>query len=273
MIILAGTPIGNLGDASPRLKEILAEAAIIAAEDTRNARKLLNLLGIETAAQVIALHDHNEGQKAAQLVEAAKTQAVVVVSDAGMPTISDPGLKVVRAAIDAGVDVSCVPGPSAVVTALALSGLPTDRFSFEGFVPRKAGERQKTLENLKSETRTMVFFESPNRLSETLDAMAETFGNTREAAVCRELTKLYEEAKRGTLADLAEWAKAGVKGEIVLVVAGGSAPVIDLDAAADLVRDKQSNGMRHKAAVKEVAAASGLSARDLYQATLPAREG
>lgn len=212
MIVLAATPIGNLADASPRLKQVLAEADVIAAEDTRRAKHLMQLLEIRSNAQFVPLHDHNEHSKSEELVRLARQATVVVVSDAGMPTVSDPGFRVVTQAHSAGVQVSVLPGPSAVVSALAVSGLPTDRFSFEGFVPRKAGERAQLLRELETEKRTMVFFESPQRLAGTLGDFARFFGADREAAVCRELTKMHEEVRRDGLQKLAEWAAEGVRG-------------------------------------------------------------
>ena len=189
MIVLAATPIGNLGDASPRLVEALRTAPVVAAEDTRTTMRLLAALGIDERPRLIALHDHNERERSGDLVELAREADVLVLSDAGMPTVSDPGYHLVEAAIAAGVGVTVIPGPSAVVTALAVSGLPTDRFSFEGFLPRRPGERRSTFASLVGERRTMVFFESPQRLAESLAAAAETFGAERRAAVCRELTK------------------------------------------------------------------------------------
>ncbi|MFC6234591.1 16S rRNA (cytidine(1402)-2'-O)-methyltransferase, partial [Leucobacter soli] len=176
MLILAATPIGNLGDASPRLREALAGAAVIAAEDTRHTRQLLSLLEVETRAELVALHDHNERDRAASLVDRAERDDVLLVSDAGTPTVSDPGFRVVQLAAERGVGVSAIPGPSAVTTALAVAGLPTDRFAFEGFLPRKAGERSRTLAALAAESRTLVFFEAPSRLAEALTALAEAFG-------------------------------------------------------------------------------------------------
>jgi 16S rRNA (cytidine1402-2'-O)-methyltransferase len=206
VIILAATPIGNLGDASKRLIEVLENAQLIAAEDTRTTQRLLQGLGIANRPRLIALHDHNEKAKAAELAELAETEDIVVLSDAGMPTVSDPGYGLVAAAAERGVTVTAIPGPSAVVTALAVSGLPTDRFTFEGFLPRKPGERRSALTALAAEPRTMVFFESPSRLAAALGDMALAFGASRRAAVCRELTKFYEEVRRGGVAELSEWA-------------------------------------------------------------------
>ncbi|UAJ78424.1 16S rRNA (cytidine(1402)-2'-O)-methyltransferase [Leifsonia sp. ZF2019] len=268
MIILAATPIGNLGDASARLVEVLGEAPVVAAEDTRVAQRLLAGLGIANRPRLIALHDHNERDRAAELVDLAREQDVVVLSDAGMPTVSDPGFHLVEAAAAAGVTVTALPGPSAVLTALAVSGLPTDRFTFEGFLPRKPGERSSALRALAAEPRTMVFFESPNRLAASLAAMAEELGAERRVVVCRELTKLFEEVRRGTAAELADWAADGVRGEIAIVVAGAPARVVDPESALEQVLALVASGTRLKEAAAEVAEATGLGRRDLYQAAL-----
>lgn len=269
--MLAATPIGNLGDASTRLRETFEAATVIAAEDTRHTIQLLRLLGIENRPELVALHDHNEHDRAATLVERARDEDVVLVSDAGMPTVSDPGFRVVQLAAEQGVEVTCIPGPSAVVTALAVSGLPTDRFAFEGFVPRKAGERARAFTALAGEQRTLVFFESPSRLAATLADFATHFGPDRPAAVCRELTKLHEEVKRGGLAELAEWASEGVRGEIVIVIAAGEAPEASPEDALADVQRRVAAGTRLKDATREVAEATGLSARDLYAAALAAK--
>lgn len=271
MIILAGTPIGNLKDASARLVEALGSATVIAAEDTRVAQRLLAGLGIANRPRLLALHEHNERGKAAELVELARDSDLLVLSDAGMPTVSDPGFHLVQAAAEAGVTVTAIPGPSAVLTALAVSGLPTDRFTFEGFLPRKSGDRLGALRALATEHRTMLFFESPNRLAASLADMATALGADRRVVVCRELTKLFEEVKRGTASELAEWAAPGVRGEICIVVAG--APARDADPADALaqVLALVAGGMRLKDAAAEVAEATGLGKRDLYQAALAAR--
>ncbi|UXW84915.1 16S rRNA (cytidine(1402)-2'-O)-methyltransferase [Microbacterium azadirachtae] len=271
MIILAATPIGNLGDASRRLVEVLENATVIAAEDTRTTQRLLQALGIANRPRLIALHDHNEKAKAGELAELAESQDLVVLSDAGMPTVSDPGYGLVAAAAERGVTVTAIPGPSAVVTALAVSGLPTDRFTFEGFLPRKPGERRSALTALATEPRTMVFFESPSRLAATLGDMAAVFGDDRRAAVCRELTKLYEEVRRGGAAELAAWAEHGVKGEIVVVVEGAAPREVSAEDALAQVQALVASGVRLKEACAEVAAATGLGSRDLYQAALAAR--
>jgi len=271
VIILAATPIGNLGDASRRLIEVLEAATLVAAEDTRTAQRLFAALGIANRPRLVALHDHNEKQVSTELVERARDEDLVVLTDAGMPTVSDPGYGLVAAAAEAGVTVTAIPGPSAVLTALAVSGLPTDRFTFEGFVARKPGERGRALAALASEPRTMVFFEAPSRAAQTLADMAGAFGADRRAAVCRELTKLHEEVARGTLAELADWAAAGVRGELVIVVAGAVANEVSAADALAQVRSLVDGGTRLKDAAREVAEATGLSSRDLYQAALAAR--
>lgn len=268
MIILAATPIGNLGDASARLVEVLGSATVVAAEDTRVAQKLLAGLGVANRPRLIPLHDHNERDRAGELVELARDDDVVVLSDAGMPTVSDPGFHLVEAAAAAGVGVTALPGPSAVLTALAVSGLPTDRFTFEGFLPRKPGERSTALRGLAAEPRTMVFFESPNRLAASLHSLAEAFGAERRAVVCRELTKMFEEVRRGGLAELAEWADQGVRGEIAIVVAGAPRREADPEAALEQVLALVASGTRLKDAAAEVSEATGLGRRDLYQAAL-----
>ncbi|MEJ3403690.1 16S rRNA (cytidine(1402)-2'-O)-methyltransferase [Rathayibacter sp. YIM 133350] len=271
MIILAATPIGNLGDASARLIEALRSAQVIAAEDTRVTQRLMAALGVENRPRLIALHDHNERVRAADLVELARDADVLVLSDAGMPTVSDPGFHLVDAAAAAGVTVTAIPGPSAVLTALAVSGLPTDRFSFEGFAPRKQGERLAALRALADERRTMVFFESPNRLAATLADMGSAFGSDRRIAVCRELTKLYEEVRRGTAAELVEWAEAGVKGEICIVVGGAPKRSADLGEGIAEVLARVAQGARMKEAAASVAEERGLGKRDLYEGALAAR--
>jgi len=271
VIILAATPIGNLGDASRRLIEVLENAEVVAAEDTRTTANLLRGLGIENRPRLIALHDHNEKHKAAELVALAEEHDLVVVSDAGMPAVSDPGYGLVAAAVEAGVTVTAIPGPSAVLMALAISGMPTDRFAFEGFLPRKPSERRSTLRAVAAEPRTMVFFESPARLASSLADMGEAFGDDRRIAVCRELTKLYEEVRRGTASELIAWAEGGVKGEIVVVVSGAQRVETSAEDAGAQVQRLVDDGMRLKEACAEVAAATGLSSRDLYQQALAAR--
>ena len=270
MIILAATPIGNLGDASRRLVEVLSEARTIAAEDTRTTQKLLRALAIENRPRLVPLHDHNEKRVASELVELAREEDLVVLSDAGMPTVSDPGYGLVAAAAAAGVEVTAIPGPSAVVTALAISGLPTDRFAFEGFVPRKAGDRARAFAAVREDPRTLVFFEAPTRTEQTLRDMATAFGADRRAAVARELTKLHEQVVRGTLDELASWAAGGVRGEVVLVVGGADPVVLTREEALERVRGLVADGARLKDATREVASTSELSARDLYDAALAA---
>jgi len=271
MITLAATPIGNLKDASPRLMEALEAAEVVAAEDTRTTVRLLTALGILNRPRLVSLHEHNERERAAELVELASRGDLLVLSDAGMPTVSDPGYHLVERAIAAGVRVTVIPGPSAVVTALAVSGLPTDRFTFEGFVPRKPGDRRSAFSALADERRTMVFFESPNRLAASLADAAAAFGAKRRAVVCRELTKLFEEVRRGTLAELAEWAAEGVRGEICLVVAGAEPGRLDLGAGVERVLALVASGERLKDAAAAVSADTGLRRRDLYEAALASR--
>lgn len=272
MLILAATPIGNLGDASPRLVEHLEGAKYIAAEDTRTVFKLAAALGIKISAKLFSLHEHNESDRLVQLVDIARETDVLVVSDAGMPTVSDPGFLLVRAAVAAGVGVSVIPGPSAVLAALAVSGLPTDRFSFEGFVPRKAGDRHRAFESLRAETRTMIFFESPHRIHETLVAAAEVFGAGRQASVSRELTKKFEQTVRGTLAELAQWAAEEPRGEIVFVVAGAEPEATDTKDLLSLVLELAADGTGLKQAAADIAAAHpGVSKNELYNQALQAK--
>ena len=272
MIILAATPIGNLGDASARLRQALEDADVVASEDTRVTQRLLAGLGIANRPKLVALHEHNERARAAELVELARDADLLVLSDAGMPTVSDPGFVLVQAAVAEGVDVTAIPGPSAVITALAVSGLPTDRFAFEGFLPRKAGERMRRLADLAADRRTLVFFEAPSRLAASLESLAEAFGAERPAAVCRELTKLHVEVRRGPLAELASWAAGGVRGEICIVVGGASEPApADADEAVARVAELAASGTRLKDAAAIVAAETGLGKRDLYEAALAAR--
>ena len=269
VLVLAATPIGSADDASPRLRTELAGADVIAAEDTRRLRALLDRLGIQTRARVVSYFDGNEAARAAELVALLLDGArVVVATDAGMPSVSDPGYRVVAAAIDAGIAVTAVPGPSAVLTALAVSGLPVDRFCFEGFLPRKAGERSRRLAELTREPRTMVFFEAPHRTVDTLRAMSDALGADRRAAVCRELTKTYEEVVRGTLADLVGWAAGEVRGEITLVVAGAPQSTTDLPDAAAEVAGLVATGVRLRSAVAEVAERTGVAKNALYAAAL-----
>lgn len=271
--MLGGTPIGHDGDASPRLLELLAGADVIAAEDTRRLRALATRLGIELNARLLSYHEHNEAGRAAELTAlAAAGQRVLVVSDAGMPGVSDPGYRVVQEAAAAGVPVTAVPGPSATLTAIALSGLPSDRFTFEGFLPRKAGERARALQALADQERTMVFFESPRRAAQTLADMARSLGEDRRGAVCRELTKTHEEVRRGTLADLAAWAGDGMLGEVTIVVAGSPPRQAQAGDHVAEVLALVAAGARLKDAATEVSARTGASKRELYQAALAARD-
>jgi len=273
-LVLAATPIGNAEDASAHLRRLLAEADVVAAEDTRRLRALAARLGVTVGGRVVSYYEHNEAARADELLEVvAGGGTVVVVTDAGMPSVSDPGFRLVGAAVRAGVTVTSAPGPSAVLTALALSGLATDRFCFEGFPPRKPGERARALAALADERRTMVFFEAPHRVGDLLAAMAEAFGPDRPAAVCRELTKTYEEVLRDSLAHLVEWATSTeVRGEIVVVVAGDERT--QLASTADLVAEvlaRADAGERLKEAVADVATTAGVAKRDLYAAALAAR--
>jgi 16S rRNA (cytidine1402-2'-O)-methyltransferase len=272
VLVLAATPIGDPRDAAPRLTHEIATADVVAAEDTRRFGRLCRSLEVKASGSVVSYHEHNEATRTldllSRLVDGAR---VLVVTDAGMPSVSDPGYRLVAAAVQAGVQVTCVPGPSAVLMALAVSGLPVDRFCFEGFPSRKPGERLRSFLALAQERRTMIFFEAPHRLHLTLAAMAEAFGAGRPAAVCRELTKTYEEIKRGSLADLAEWARDGVKGEITVVVGGAPAVESDQETAVAAIQARVAGGERLRDACAEVAAQSGLSRNDLYNAALAAR--
>lgn len=265
--MLAGAPIGQAGDVSPRLREVLAGADVVAAEDTRRLRRLATELGVEISGRVVSYYDQNEAGRAQELVEALRQgRTVVVITDAGMPGVSDPGYRLTHLAVEAGITVTALPGPSAVTTALAVSGLASDRFCFEGFPPRKTGDRARRLSALAAEERTMVFFEAPHRLAESLGAMAEAFGPDRPAAVCRELTKTYEEVRRGGLGELAEWAAGGVKGEITVVVAGRvpGAGEPDMDELVAEVDRRVAEGEQRKNAIADVAKGAGVPRRELY---------
>lgn len=273
-LTLAATPIGNLGDLTDRVKDVLSRADVIAAEDTRSLHKLLRAAGVTFTGTVVSHHAHNETESAKGLIEAVRNgQHVVFVPEAGMPAISDPGYRLTQEAIAADIPVTVAPGASAVLTALVLSGLPTNRFAFEGFLPRKTGEKATLLAGLAAETRTLIFYESPHRTAETLRAMAEAFGPDRRAAVARELTKLHEEVARGSLTELIDWATTKtLKGEIVLVVgpAEGAAPASFAQALAEVQR-LVGDGERLKTATRQVADATGHSARELYNAALAER--
>jgi 16S rRNA (cytidine1402-2'-O)-methyltransferase len=272
VLVLAATPIGRVADASPRLAELLASADVVAAEDTRRLRRLASDLGVTVGGRVVSYFEGNERERTPELVAAvADGRTVLLVTDAGMPSVSDPGYRLVAACVEAGLDVTAVPGPSAVLTALAVSGLPVDRFCFEGFAPRKAGERRRVFDALSREPRTMVFFESPHRTGATLAAMMEAFGADRPAAVCRELTKTYEEVVRGPLSDLLAWAEGqehGVRGEVTLVVAGASPEQRDhtADELRELVAEAEADGLSRKDAIARVAAETGVRRQDVYAA-------
>ena len=271
-LILAATPLGNALDASSRLIQALLKADIIAAEDTRKARRLFQDLNLEINALVISLFEENEIEKIPDLISKLKDgKTIVVISDAGTPAISDPGFTLINKAIEENISMTVLPGPSAVTSALVLSGLATDRFSFEGFIPRKGKERNEILNNLNKESRTMILFESPRRTKETLEDILEITGEDRKAAVVREISKTYEEVIRGSLKELVEWATNNeVLGEITLVIAGidnSKKPEVD-DAAIKSVKDLVSKGMSFKDAVSEISTQRGLSRSKLYEASL-----
>jgi 16S rRNA (cytidine1402-2'-O)-methyltransferase len=274
LLVLAGVPIGDAGDAPGRLGEVLASADVVAAEDTRRLRRLTSELGVEVGGRVVSFFEGNERERIGELVGALTDgQTVVVVTDAGMPSVSDPGYRLVAAAVEADIRVTAVPGPSAVLTALAVSGLPVDRFCFEGFLPRKAGERSRVLAELASERRTMVYFEAPHRLAASLAAIADAFGADRRTVVCRELTKTYEEVRRGTAAELVTWADAGVRGEITIVVAGADTTKADLtpaELAAEVAADEAA-GTPRKQAIADVAKRLGVPKRTVYDAVVANR--
>lgn len=273
MLVLAATPLGDSRDASPRLVEALGSADVVAAEDTRRLRALAAALGVQPSGRIVSFYDAVEAARLGGLLEALRSgQTVLLVTDAGMPSVSDPGYRLVAACVAEDLKVTCLPGPSAVTTALALSGLPCERFCFEGFAPRKPGERRKWLSALASEPRTAVFFESPHRIASTLADAAEVLGADRRAAVCRELTKPYEEIRRGSLGELAEWAAAGVKGEITVVLAGAEpTQALDTQQLVERVLQRTADGERLKDAVSEVAEAAGVSRKVLYDAAILAR--
>ena len=273
-LVLGGAPLGQPGDVGPRLREAMATADVLAVEDTRRLHRLATDLGVTLAGRVVTFHESVERSRLPGLVDALTGGAtVLLLTDAGMPSVSDPGYSLVRAAIEVGVPVTSVPGPSAVTTALALSGLPVDRFCFEGFLPRKAGERRSRLRALVDEPRTMVLFESPHRLADALADAVAAFGPERAAVVCRELTKTHEEVRRGDLAELASWAADGVRGEITLVVAGAVPVTTDLPASelAALVAAEEAAGADRKEAIRAVMARTGLPRRAVYDAVLSAK--
>ena len=275
-LILAATPLGNPGDASPRLKSVIENASIIAAEDSRRFHRLCADIQVTFTARVLSFFEGNEEDRTRELIAELKTGAtVLVVSDAGMPTISDPGFRLMRDAIAEGIEVSVIPGPSAVTMSVALSGLPTDRFSFEGFPPRTAGARLATFEKLRFEERTMVFFEAPHRLADSLVDAVNVFGTDRLGAICREMTKRYEETIRGNLGELSAWAVANeVLGEITLVIAGAVTDSASLTAAdmVGRVRDFEAAGMDRKSAIATVADEFGIAKRLVYAAVVDANK-
>ena len=267
--MLVGAPLGNVGDASPRLREVLATADVVAAEDTRRLLRLARDLDVTVGGRIVSYFEGNEERRTPDLVAALRDGKVVaVVTDGGMPSVSDPGYRLVRAALDAGFPVTAAPGPSAVTTALALSGLPSDRFCFEGFLPRTGSGRRSRLRELAAEPRTLVFFEAPHRITAALTDLAATVGDAREAAVCRELTKTYEEIRRGPLGELAAWsAEAGPRGEITVVVAGAPAGPAERPADEDLraaVAQREAAGDSRRDAIQAVADEYGLRRRDVY---------
>lgn len=272
-LVLAATPMGDIGDASQRLRDALASADIVAAEDTRRTRALAKALEVEISGRVVSFYDHVEAARIPLLLDEIESgRTVLLVTDAGMPSVSDPGYRMVAACIERGLAVTCLPGPSAVTTALALSGLPMERFCFDGFAPRKSGQRKQWLATLVTEPRAMVFFEAPHRLAGCLADAAEVLGPERRAAVCRELTKTYEEVVRGGLGELAEWAVEGARGEITVVVEGAQPVSADPVDLVDEVEELVADGTRLKDACAQVAArAGGVSRRELYDAVLAAR--
>lgn len=273
-LVLAATPLGRAGDASGRFVEALATAGIVAAEDTRRIRALATALGVTPSGRVVSYYDAVESARTPVLLDELRAgRTVLLVTDAGMPGVSDPGYRLVSACVAESLPVTCLPGPSAVTTALAVSGLPSDRFCFEGFPPRKQGERRRWFAGLVSEQRTCVFFEAPHRLAATLADASAVLGADREAAVCRELTKTYEEVRRGRLGELAAWAAEGVRGEITVVLAG-AATVAPSDPAelVGQVEQRAAEGMRLKDAVAEIAEMGGVRKKALYDAVLAARK-
>jgi len=269
LLLLAGTPIGNAQYVSPALRSALENADVIAAEDTRKFADLCRRSGVRTSARVISYFEGNESERTGDLLALLESgSTVVLVTDAGMPSVSDPGFRLVNACAEKGVRVSAVPGPSAVLTALAVSGLPTDRFCFEGFLPRKSGQRKSRLARLKDEDRTMIFFEAPHRLSEFLSDAAATFGETRSAAICRELTKTYEQVIRAPLSDLLEWSNGEVRGEITIVISGSLPAPPPLSELVTEVRSRIASGEKRSLAVASVASKYGVDRRSLYDAVL-----
>lgn len=275
-LVLGGAPLGQPGDVGPRLRSAMATADVLAVEDTRRLHRLAADLEVQLSGKVVTFHESVERSRLPGLLTAlAEGRTVLLLTDAGMPSVSDPGYTLVRAAIDAGVAVTSVPGPSAVITALAVSGLPVDRFCFEGFLPRKGGERRSRLAGLAGERRTMVFFESPHRLADALTDAAAAMGEDRPAAVCRELTKTHEEVRRGTLTELAAWAADGVRGEITLVVGGAPVAPASLSPSelAAEVAAEEAAGATRKDAIRAVVVRTGLPRRTVYDAVVAAKGG
>ena len=272
MLILAATPMGDVGDASQRLRDALGSADVVAAEDTRRTKQLASSLGVTIGGRVVCFYDQVETARLPALVEAvAEGKTVLLVTDAGMPSVSDPGYRLVAACVDADLPVTCLPGPSAVTTALALSGLPVERFCFDGFAPRKQGQRRTYFQSVLAEPRAIVFFEAPHRLVACLDDAVHVLGPDRRAAVCRELTKTYEEVRRGGLGELLDWARDGVRGEITVVLEGAVAVAEEPEDLVAEVESLVASGMRLKDACAQVAVA-GVSKREVYEAVLAARK-
>ncbi|GAB2936704.1 16S rRNA (cytidine(1402)-2'-O)-methyltransferase [Rhodococcus aerolatus] len=271
--MLAATPVGDPGDASARLRDALGSADVVAAEDTRRTKALATALGVTITGRVVSFYDAVEVSRAPGLVaDVAGGGTVLLVTDAGMPSVSDPGYRLVAACVAADLPVTCLPGPSAVTTALALSGLPVERFAFDGFAPRRSAGRRTWFTRLVAEERAVVFFEAPHRIAACLADAVAVLGPARAGAVCRELTKTYEEVRRGTLAELAAWAADGVRGEITVVLAGAVAEEVAPEDLVDAVEERVEAGTRLKDATAEVASARGVSRRELYEAVLRARE-
>jgi 16S rRNA (cytidine1402-2'-O)-methyltransferase len=275
-LLIAGTPIGNPGDATTRLREALETTPVIAAEDTRRLQRLTASLGIRYSGSVLSFFEGNEQQRTPELIEILVSgRDVLLVTDAGMPSVSDPGFRLVRAALDRGVPITVLPGPSAVLAALVLSGLPVDRFAFDGFAPRTKGARQTWARSLAGETRTVVFFESPHRLGACLADLAAALGEERPAAVCRELTKTYEEVIRGSLPFLSQWAVENeVLGEITVVIAGKLSEelISDPSLLARAVIQREAAGVSRKEAIAEIAAENGIAKRLVYDAVVAGKE-
>ncbi|BEK99016.1 16S rRNA (cytidine(1402)-2'-O)-methyltransferase [Nocardia seriolae] len=271
-LVLAATPMGDIGDASQRLRDALGSADVVAAEDTRRTKSLAKALEVEISGRVVSFYDHVETARIPMLLEEIRAgKTVLLVTDAGMPSVSDPGYRMVAACVEADLPITCLPGPSAVTTALALSGLPVERFCFDGFAPRKSGQRKEWLRTRTAEPRAVAFFEAPHRLADCLADAVEVLGPDRRGAVCRELTKTYEEVVRGSLGELAAWAVEGVRGEITVVLEGAQPVSAE---PADLVGQVEAliaSGLRLKDACAEVSAATGASRRELYDAVLAAR--